>query len=255
MALATQAAMLYVILYFDASTLEKQTAIMREIVDKYFADNWVIPFYMGYTADLSEQWYYYRAAYSALGNVLNWRTVTAMVGRQLEEFDKAKVGLDRYLTEGVLMDEYVLENVRPLMEHVRRCNAVLRWCMLHRNCADRRWGDLVKGKIAQIDLLKLLLNTAQFDFKIKQMFQRLLANQGSRWSRCRDESSGRMRELSEYFSGEKALTRVKRNENLQAWFLELSEAIKTLDMKRPIVSGRKLGQLIVALEGTVVLLL
>lgn len=40
-ALATQAAMLYVILYFDASILHTQQAKMREIVDKYFPDNWV----------------------------------------------------------------------------------------------------------------------------------------------------------------------------------------------------------------------
>lgn len=39
-ALATQAAMLYVILYFDPSILHNQQAKMREIVDKYFPDNW-----------------------------------------------------------------------------------------------------------------------------------------------------------------------------------------------------------------------
>lgn len=40
-ALATQAAMLYVTLYFDPSILHTQQAKMREIVDKYFPDNWV----------------------------------------------------------------------------------------------------------------------------------------------------------------------------------------------------------------------
>lgn len=40
-ALATQAAMLYVILYFDPSILHTHQAKMREIVDKYFPDNWV----------------------------------------------------------------------------------------------------------------------------------------------------------------------------------------------------------------------
>lgn len=33
--------MLYVTLYFDASILHTQQAKMREIVDKYFPDNWV----------------------------------------------------------------------------------------------------------------------------------------------------------------------------------------------------------------------
>ena len=40
-ALATQASMLYVILYFAPDMLHTQQAIMREIVDKHFPDNWV----------------------------------------------------------------------------------------------------------------------------------------------------------------------------------------------------------------------
>ena len=40
-ALATQAAMLYVILYFSPDTLNSKQAQMREIVDKHFPDNWV----------------------------------------------------------------------------------------------------------------------------------------------------------------------------------------------------------------------
>lgn len=39
-ALANQAAMLYVILYFEPSILHNHQAKMREIVDKYFPDNW-----------------------------------------------------------------------------------------------------------------------------------------------------------------------------------------------------------------------
>lgn len=40
-ALATQAGMLYVILYFAPDILNSQQAVMREIVDKHFPDNWV----------------------------------------------------------------------------------------------------------------------------------------------------------------------------------------------------------------------
>jgi len=40
-ALATQASMLYVILYFAPDVLHSQQAVMREIVDKHFPDNWV----------------------------------------------------------------------------------------------------------------------------------------------------------------------------------------------------------------------
>ena len=40
-ALSNQAAMLYVALYFVPEILQSQQAKMREIVDKYFPDNWV----------------------------------------------------------------------------------------------------------------------------------------------------------------------------------------------------------------------
>jgi len=40
-ALATQASMLYTVLYFEPSLLHSEQAKMREIVDKYFPDNWV----------------------------------------------------------------------------------------------------------------------------------------------------------------------------------------------------------------------
>jgi WASH complex subunit strumpellin len=33
--------MLYVVLYFDPDVLKNETATMREIVDKFFPDNWV----------------------------------------------------------------------------------------------------------------------------------------------------------------------------------------------------------------------
>jgi len=45
-ALANQAAILYIVLFFVPDTLNKENAAMREIVDKHFSDNWVISFYM-----------------------------------------------------------------------------------------------------------------------------------------------------------------------------------------------------------------
>lgn len=41
---------------------------MREIVDKHFPDNWVIPIYQGHLVDLTEFWSPFPAAMKALNN-------------------------------------------------------------------------------------------------------------------------------------------------------------------------------------------
>lgn len=74
-ALANQAAMLYVCLYFTPNILNSQTAKMREIVDKFFPDNWVVSYYMGLTANLIEAWEPYKAAKQALNNTLEVITI------------------------------------------------------------------------------------------------------------------------------------------------------------------------------------
>lgn len=104
-ALATQAAMLCVCLYFTPSILHTQQAKMREIVDKYFPDNWVrrlywscqfqkcdfldiaistlylqvISIYMGITVNLVEAWEPYKAAKTALNYTLDTANIREQV--------------------------------------------------------------------------------------------------------------------------------------------------------------------------------
>ena len=78
-AYATQASMLYVLLYFYPDVLHNKTAIMREIVDKHFADNWVINLYMGMTVNLIDAWKPYKAAEAALNNTLDPQAVKSRV--------------------------------------------------------------------------------------------------------------------------------------------------------------------------------
>jgi WASH complex subunit strumpellin len=61
-ALSNQAAMLYILLYFKPDILNNEQAIMREIVDKFFPDNWILSIYMGsLVVNLGEQWDNYKA--------------------------------------------------------------------------------------------------------------------------------------------------------------------------------------------------
>jgi WASH complex subunit strumpellin len=55
-ALSNQASMIFILINFVPKILNKEKAKMREIADKHFSDNWVIPIYQGYLVDLTSYW-------------------------------------------------------------------------------------------------------------------------------------------------------------------------------------------------------
>lgn len=70
------------------------------------------------------------------------------------------------------------------------------------------------------------------------------------WKDGKEQAADRMVELSEYFTGEKALTRVKRDDNMVSWFASLAEKVRSLNLEEDhaTATGRKIQGLISALE-------
>jgi WASH complex subunit strumpellin len=254
-ALATQAAMLYVILYFAPHILHTQQAQMREIVDKHFPDNWVISMYMGITVNLLDAWEPYKAARTALNNTLTAANIQELALKYIVQVTPLNKAVEDYLTEGTLVAGFVLDNVGKLMNCLRECNVTLRWIMLHtaavadhhKRCKQIR-EEVVAAGYKSKKMFVFLLNTAQFEFLLKEMFKKLMDEKEEKWEAYKKEGSERMTELGEVFSGIKPLTRVEKNEHLQAWFTEMSSQISSLSYDDSTSAGRKITQLIQALE-------
>ncbi|XP_038056716.1 WASH complex subunit 5-like [Patiria miniata] len=256
-ALATQAAMLYVILYFSPETLHNQQAKMREIVDKHFPDNWMISVYMGIIVNLADMWEPYKAAKTAMNNTMDLNNVKTLTVNHNQKVGQLIKLLRQYLTEGTLTEEFVLDNIPKLMNCLRESNVNLRWLMLH--TADGPWDAnkklrmmrdtmITESKYNPKMLFELLLDAAQFEFKLKEMFKKMLSEKQKKWELYKQESVERMIELGEVFSGTKPLTRVAKNDNLQAWFAEMAKQITSLNYDDSTAAGRKIVQLIQALE-------
>uniref|UniRef100_A0A8C9L8P7 WASH complex subunit 5 n=1 Tax=Pavo cristatus TaxID=9049 RepID=A0A8C9L8P7_PAVCR len=242
-ALATQAAMLYVILYFDASILHTQQAKMREIVDKYFPDNWVISIYMGMTVNLAEAWEPYKAAKTALNYTLDIANVKEQANRYAAVTERVHSQVQQFLKEGYLREELVLDNIPKLLNCLRDCNVAIRWLMLHtadtacdpNNKRLRQMKDqiLTDSRYNPRVLFQLLLDTAQFEFILKEMFKQMLSEKQAKWENYKKEGSERMTELADVFSGVKPLTRWGREKKfspsmvtkLRATFLKLASAL------------------------------
>ena len=247
-ALATQASMLYVILFFAPEILHKENAIMREVVDKHFADNWVIAYYLGNLVDLSVEWDSYKAAAAAMANTTQMQNIKDLLARHTQAVTSMNGVLQHHLTEGVLTEEYALDHINKLLSILRDANVTLRWIMLHAKSQKKKIADVILANYPVDQVLLLLLNIAQFEFLLREMFSGLLIAKQERWTSLRAQCSERTNELAEYFSGEKLLARTQKDVHLMSWFKDISKQIEALNYQDSTLAGRKIHQLMAALE-------
>jgi len=256
-ALSQQAAMLYLILYLSPETLNRANPVMREIADKYFPDNWIITYYLGFTVDLSQVWEPFKAARSAIQNTMAMVNVTRTSTMYWEKLVTLEKELDAYLMDGVLTEDYIMDHINKLLNSVRSCNVAIRWLLLHTSsaCVNKKIKEAVStnpktggGPNYMNRIINLLLNAAQFEFVMKNVVQSIMESKETRWNDCKREAATRLDELGQFFGGE-GLSRIEANKTLEKYFHDLAREIDALDVKdSAVATGRKMAQMRTALE-------
>lgn len=257
-ALAQQAAMLYVLLFFRPEILRNERPIMREIVDKHFADNWVISYYMGFTVDLTVAWEHFPAARQVIAGTVCMDTVTYHQLRMRKNVSKVNKEIAGFLREGVLTEQFALDNIHStLLPCIREANVTLRWFILHmtRGPRGRRHFDQFKecyehvsNQIDTNDILTLLMQTAQLEYDLKVMFEKFLKEKRSKWDAAKEQGVKKMSKLATFFSGEHVLSDNVRVEQLESWFSSIAERIEGLEYSDSTTASRKIQKLMHALE-------
>lgn len=258
-ALSTQAAMLFVCLFFTPQTLHSQVAQMREIVDKFYPDNWVISIYMGVTVNLIDAWDEFKAAKAALSPVVD----TGVKGFCLlhkEKMNKTLKQTQEILRVGVLNDDFVLQNITKIIPLMRQCNVLLRWYFTHTTKAvlvltqSSQKTQLVEQLVCselnyrKEQLFELLLDSSQLEASVKDILRDLMSAKTERWSKFKHEALDRLKELGEAFGGSRPLSKLENNPQLKLWFSEIANEVEKLGAENVNFSGRTLIQLIQALE-------
>ncbi|XP_058458718.1 WASH complex subunit 5 [Malaya genurostris] len=263
-ALANQAGMLYVCLFFATNALHNQAARMREIVDKFFSDNWIVSFYMGITVNLLNAWDSFKAAKSAMLNTFDNTNLKEICTQQKRSMETLLNRTRNILKEGNLTEQKLLDNIPKVTALIRECNITVRWVMLHTgqpvidigSPASTKKCQQVKALIESeinfkgIEFFELLLNTAQLEVKIREILKTILDERVKRWDEFKKESCERIQELADAYSGAKPFGKMKKNDSLSKWFLNIQKEITKLsnEDKDLSVSGRTIIQLIQALE-------
>lgn len=257
-ALATQAAMLVVCLFFSCNTLISESIKMREIVDKYFPDNWIVSVYMGITLNLIEVWEPFKAAKLALGNNINSKNIKDISVKHVEQVKKLQQQTNKLLNGNFLKEDKITENINKILCLTRECNVTLRWLMIHttntvfydgsKKCRQVKDQIIADSKFQFMDLFNLLINASLLELSIKDTLRKSLNNKEIKWEEQQKEASQRIIELSEVFSGVKPLPRVAINESLCNWFKAKAKQIDSLKYDDLTVATKKIIRLIQALE-------
>lgn len=254
-ALAPQSAMLFACLYFQPETLMNQNSRMREVCDKFFYNNWVISLYMGLTVNLVDAWDGYKAAKSALLNILQPAMIKEIAeanDRVMKKMIESTRGL---LKDGVLNESFLMKNLQKIIKVIRECNFCIRWWILNSSQIytkkSKPFHDLVVDSVNfnNDELYELILNISQLELCVKEIVKDLLENKEQKWMNYKGEVDEKLNEMSLLFSGEKSVIKVEKNDHLKAWFEEILKQISTLDLQlKPRAIEKKLVQLIQAVQ-------
>lgn len=91
---------MFVLLCFCPRILEREQAKMREIADKHFPDNFVIPIYQGYLLDVMQYWSPWPAAKKAIENNIYDSNVKSHAERHVAMAKKCYKKLSSYVKDG-----------------------------------------------------------------------------------------------------------------------------------------------------------
>lgn len=92
-ALSLQGGCLYVMLFYSRDLLHKGL-VMREIVDRFFKDNWVVPIFLHFSVDLLVSWDAYKEAKISLVSCLSPASIRDI---SLHHYTKVSVAEPSYL--------------------------------------------------------------------------------------------------------------------------------------------------------------
>ncbi|KOB72205.1 Strumpellin [Operophtera brumata] len=257
-ALATQASMLVVCLYFTPHYLHTDTSKMREIADKFFPSNWVVPVYMGVTLNLIDSWDNFRAAKTALANTINAKTVKEISAKRGNSVQTLINKTHQLLKEGTLTDDFVLDNINKILNILLSSNVIVRWVLLHNsdvifydtNKKSKQLRDVVlkESHYDPLKLLELVISTAELELKVREVLNRLLENRTEAWNKNKLDAQESLNSLAELFSGEKPIAKIPENQQLKLWFESIAKQVVSLGEPTSSKSIKKVTQLLQALE-------
>lgn len=221
-ALAQQASILYILLYFCPDILRSRKSRMREITDKFFSDNWVVHIFMGEVVNLIEMWEPYRAARESLLQIHDLEGVRSLSSHFNVRFNRNAKQLTEYLQEGWLSEDSFVDHSGRIMNCIRDSNVVLKWLLLHSR-PQQIWqtNKLIKSLTLEVmasqpdprRLCEFLQNLCVLEKKVVSLYDKVYNLKQTRISEQRSRACDTLEELISIFNDTQPMRWVKAGAN------------------------------------------
>ena len=200
---------------------------MRQIVDKYFQDRWIIPLHAELTANLVEKWREYPAAKSVFSAALD----SGMIGRKATDFGNRLRSLA--IPGGLLTVEQLGEYGKLIFEQ----NHILRWLILHSSeshCSKSlALPQMVTtaSRLSFDELFAAFVKTAHFEHKFRQSCNYLIKHKQEESSRLKDRIGILFDQIIQLL-GNDLFESQTWNERLRTWMTTVKECVIGLDAEK-----------------------
>ena len=223
-----QAAMIYVILFFHPDILHNQQGIMRQIIDKYFQDRWIIPLHIELTANLTEKWSSFKAANLILSSILD----TNLITRKSTEYGTKLRSI--IIPAGLLSIDSLGDYGKLIFEY----NHVLKWLILHSvDSGGKKVVNLPQivqssSRFSARDLFVDFVKISQFEHKFRQSCAFLVTNKLDESEKLKTRISALFDQVLHLLSNN-LFESNSWNEKLKNWMTVIKDCIAGLNGEDP----------------------
>lgn len=238
--LAHQGAMLVIVLFFNPMLLKKNTIMMRQVVDRFFPQSWMVPLYNGAVIDLSIEWNSrFPAAMGAIEHVIDALNIERLNYENMKGTISCIDEVKRYLAPKALTTTFLLDHGKYILDFLRKANIALRWQILHGSShLYPKSSDSTAAMIVdEHDILSLILLISQLEVQLVEAYHIFLNKKEHIWIECKENAVEKLMRLSRHFSGDDSLKTVEKNEDVGRWFEQMVEEIQSLDSEKKHIGG------------------
>lgn len=90
------------LLCFSPQTLQRDNSLMRTLVDRHYADNWVVPWGQGCSTDLAVEWESFPAARAALTGAVSVARAKDVAAAAVGSMPELEAKIAAHLSKGQL---------------------------------------------------------------------------------------------------------------------------------------------------------